>query len=237
MKLISSIVGCALAAGLTVGTLQAGGPGAIVYTKLNFNLMVQYNDAKGIIHEATITSKDLLKLVGFPKDGLVTDYASGFGDPADVFVIDKNGIVADLTTEDILSVGFTKVVNKRQSTGKNGSFDESEKGVISFSFDFTGSSTQTLAVAEGSAPPPTDEFSFDCSGFYYWEAIGGAVKKGEQKVATAITSNTYAGNGFDSTIAPATPAIQSDAKTPGNGDFLIKDGTVNGKGSGTVGVD
>ena len=238
MKLIHGIVGCALAAGLTAITLPAEAANAsIIYTKLNLNLMVQYNDSKGTIHEATITSKDLLKLLGFPKkDELVTDY-DGFGDPAGVFVLDKGVIVADLTSAGVLSIDFSKVVNKRQDEGKNGSFIQSEKGDISLSFDFSGSSTQAFVVPKGTSEAPPSVFSFDCSGVYTWEAIGSGVKKGEQKIATALTAHSFVGNGFDSNLAPTTPAIQSNAKTPGNGDFVIKDGTDSGKGSGTVPVD
>ena len=231
MKLIHGILGCVLAAGLTAHAAGPANNGTVidntVYTPLDIKLKTQYNDKKGTIHEASLTSKEILKLLGFPKgDKLATDY-NGFGDSADVFVIDKNGIVADLTSEDVFSIDFSKIINKRDNSGKNDSFDDSEKGTLSLSFDFTGLEVAGV-VAQGEAPPPSDEFSFDCDGVYIWQKSGGAIKDGDQKVTTKLTAVSFVGNGFDSDLAPA-PSIQSDSKTPGSGDFLIKDGTAERK--------
>jgi 2',3'-cyclic-nucleotide 2'-phosphodiesterase (5'-nucleotidase family) len=159
------------------------------------------------------------------------DY-DGFGDLADVFVVDNNVIVADLTTEEIFSIAFNQIVIKRDNSNKNGSFNNEEKGVLTMHFDFTGSAPTGIA-AQGSSQGSTGDYSFDVNGSYVWSASGGVIKNGDQKITTKLTADTFVGDGFDSSISPA---IQS--KVPGgNGEFLINDGSVDGSGKGTVTVE
>ena len=231
MKLIQGLLGCALAVGLTASTLQADTVfGNTVYTPLNLKLKVQYNDSKGVVHEANVTSKDILQLLGYPKgDQLATAY-DGFGHFAEVFVINKNGIVANLTSQEIFSISFNQLVNKQNKDGKNGSFSVAEKGVVTLNFDFIGFVTNSIVAQE----VPNGEVSFTANGVYLWQSNGGAIKNGDQKIATKLTTSSFVGDGFGTNVAPT---VKANAAITGNGDFLIKDGTSDGIGGGTVFVD
>ena len=215
-------MGCLLAAGLTAHAAGSGNNGTvfgnIVYSPLDLKLKIQYNDSKGRVHEATITSKDILQLLGYPKgDQLATDY-DGF---------------ANLSSEEIFGIDFNYLVNKKEKDNKSGSFSDSEKGVVSLNFDFIAP-TPTGIVAHGSSQVPPSEVSFEANGVYLWQSSGGAIKNGDQKIATSLTANSFVGDGFGT---ESTPAIKANAAISGSGDFLIKDGTSDGNGGGTVTVE
>jgi hypothetical protein len=224
MKLINGILGCALIAGLTAhaASNQNGTViGNTVYTPLNIKLQAQFTNSKGNVREASLTSKDLINLLGFPKDAqLATDY-DGFGDAADVVVIENGAILEDLTTDNIFSIDFNALVPKVDKGGINGPFTESEKGLLSLNFDFTNN-IQAGIVAHGSAQvPPGDEFFFEATGVYTWSDAGAAIKNGGQKITTKLNGFNLVGDGFE-----------DDNVTP-----TIKDGSASGNGGGTVTIE
>lgn len=234
MKLIQGIFGCALVAGLTTFVsvpAQAGGTviGNTVFTPLNIKLKVQYTDSKGKVHEAGVTSKDLLKLIGAAKGNqLATDY-DGFGDEADVFLIDKDSVIADLSSDSIFYISFNQLVSKYDKGGKNGSFSEAERGIVSMEFD------SSYTIYSGVQPlfiTPEDYVTFEATGVYTWQESGGAIKNGDQKISTNLSVSKVIGSGFDSSL---TPTIQPK-EAPSGGSYLIKDGSASGSGGGTVNV-
>jgi hypothetical protein len=242
MKLIHGILSCALVAGLTAHAAPSQNGtviGNTVYTPLNIKLQTQFTNSKGKVREASLTSKDLISLLGFPKDAkLATDY-DGFGDNADVVVIENGAILEDLTTDNIFSIDFNVLVPKLDKN-KNGVFTESERGLLSLNFDFINIDIvppppQNGIAAKGSAQlPPGDEFFFEATGVYDWSESGGAIKGGDQKIATKLNGFNLVGDGFEDTNV--TPTIKSNVSNS-ESDFLIKDGYASGNGGGTVGVD
>lgn len=235
MKLITGILTCILAAGLAgflTGTAQAGSViNNTIYTPLNIKLQIQYNDSKGRVHEASLTSKDLLQLMGFPsKDKLATDY-DGLGDDADVFVMENNSAIADLTTNGTFTIDFNNLVAQQDQGGKNGAFTESEKGILSLNFDFI-EFIQPTVIAQ--RVPSGNEFFFEATGVYFFQETGAAIKGGNQKITTKLDAGRMVGDGGESTF---NPGIQPNVSAPTNSDFLIKYGTVSGSGGGTVIID
>jgi hypothetical protein len=232
MKLIHGILGCVLAAGLTAHAASGTVISNTVFTPLDIKLKVQYNNSSGHVRAMAVTSKDLLKLLGYPASyRLATDY-DGFGDAADVYVIDKNSVVEDLTSNDVLSVNFDETVNRYEiENGKTGAYADGESGVLSMTLDFTN--IIEAGVADGE-PPIGNEFSFEASGVYDWHKIGATIKEGRQKTSTKLRATGMVGVGSDTTIAPTlVPDVQFYLKD-NIGDFLIKDGSVDGKGGGIV---
>jgi hypothetical protein len=237
MKITQGILGCAVAIGLatcSTSTVQAVETSFDneVFTPLNIMLQVRYNDNKGKVREAVATSKDLLKLLGYPsKDQLATDY-DGEGDDADVFVINKDGIVEDLTEDNILSVEFNPLVSKNGKNGKDDSFSESEKGIISFDFDFTQEESFAAIVPDGDAPPSGTETSFDVSGVYVFSETGAATKNDSEKITTNLNATNIQGDGEVNDEETSVKSNVTSVFT--DGDFLLLHGTANGTGSGTV---
>jgi hypothetical protein len=235
MKLKTLILTCILAAGLAgliPGTAQAGPAiNNIIYTPLNIKLHIQYNDSKGKIHQASLTSKDLLKLMSLStKDKFATDY-DGHGDGADVYVIENNSAIADLTTNGIFTIDFTNLVSWHDQTGRNGTFTETEKGVLSLNFDFSEFIQPTVIAQD---VPSGNEFLFEATGVYFFQRTGAAVKNGSQKITTTLDASRTVGVGGESTVSLG---VQPDVSIPSASDFLIKAGTVGGSGSDTVGID
>jgi hypothetical protein len=219
-------------AGLITGTAQAGPVvNNTIYTPLNIRLHIQYNDSKGRIRQASLTSKDLLKLMNLStKDKFATDY-DGLGDGADVYVIENNSVIADLTTNDIFTIDFNNLVAWQDQSGKNGNFTQTEKGVLSLNFDFSEFIQPTVIAQD---VPSGNEFIFETTGVYFFQRTGAAIKNGSQKITTTLDASRTVGDGGESTVSPG---IQPDVSIPTASDFLIKAGTVSGSGSGTVGID
>ena len=235
MKLKTLILTCTLAAGLAgfIPVTAQAGPviDSTIYTPLNIKFQIQYNDSKGRVREASLTSKDLLKLMGFSsKDKFATDY-DGLGDDANVFVLENNSAIADLSTNGTFTIDFNNIVVKQDQSGKNGSFTGSEKGVLSLNFDFSQFIQPTVITQD---VPSGNEYIFEATSVYFFQETGAAIKNGNQKITTKLDAIRTVGDGGESTVVPG---VQPDVSNPTDSDFLIKAGTVSGSGSGTSGVD
>lgn len=107
MKLNQVITGCALAAGLMAFAASNVQAGVVIdnslYSPLNLKATVKYYD-NNKVKQATETSKQLLKDLGFNGNVKLALGPSLSENWYDVYVINKDSVVANLTTSGLASV-------------------------------------------------------------------------------------------------------------------------------------
>jgi hypothetical protein len=214
-KLTKYILSGALALGLT--TFAANQAQAIVlpavYLPLNFKLVAYYTDSHGKIQKVRIGSKDVLKQLGYTTKGDELAYANH-----DVYVINKNTVVTDLSSNGYIISVSTDLVSS-ESPGSGGAFKEASAGSFDVSFysdpQFVGDSFDQVASEDASA------YWFEITGVYTSKITGSAIKNGEQTLKETLNTQLD-GQGVDVNV-------------DGGSDLPIA-GTGTASGSGKVAV-
>lgn len=201
MKITTGILGCALVAGLMVfapSQLKADVVGAdgVLYSPLNIKLTVTTQNDKGKFTKKSISSKDVLKDLGYSGDVVLTISL----DTGDVVVVNKKSgaIISNLTTNDILSVTPDEYLSN--SSSKDGG-------------EFTYDSTGGVEVYFES-----DDAYFDVYGTYTGTIKGSKVdKNGMQNVSTKAESKNLSGEADISGVTDGTTVATGSASVSGNG--------------------
>ena len=243
MKLHKIISGCALALGLAAfaaGNTQAGVViGNTLYTPINVKGFVAYNDAKtGTIKRASLTTKAFLKLFGFPKgDQLaIVIGASGAGD---VFLINKNTVVQDLTVGGYVIVTTDEVVSDTSGNSKSERY--TSRGILTLNaysnpqFIVNNGAVQNNAVsqvvAQGfdqAASEEASDYWLEVDGLYtYVETATAPDKNGKSKQTTNLKSTNFAGQttalsgvGFDIDLSNIIVPVSASLTGAGGGTIL-----------------
>src|SRR5258706_5512722 len=117
MKLITGILGCALAAGLMTFAADKAQAGVVidntVYATFNLKISTQYQDGNKL-KKASLTSKQFLKDIGF--NGNVKLAVNT--DTYDVWVINKDTLMANLSTNDTLAISFSNEQTVQPNSNK-----------------------------------------------------------------------------------------------------------------------
>jgi hypothetical protein len=192
MKLVQGVLGCALAAGLmtfAADNSQAAVIENTIFAPINIKLTVYYVASNGKIKAATLISKDVLKLLNYPKGdqlALATSDGADF-DNGDVCIINKDTLVDDLTADGYMVANLNSLVDSNSSKD-NGSFRDSSAG--SFAFDFYSDAGDDLDDGLDS------DYWFELTGAYTSKASGSAIRSGKQSVSVSFSGKAD-GQGFD----------------------------------------
>ena len=243
MKLHKIISGCALALGLAAfaaGNTQAGVViGNTLFTPINVKGFVAYNDAKtGKIQRATISTKSFLKMFGFPKGDQLAMIIGG-GGAGDVFLINKDTVVQDLTVGGYVFVTTDEVVDNL--TGNNKSEQYTSRGILTLNaysnpqFIQQGGVVQNNAVsqvvAQGfdqAASEAASDYWLEVDGLYtYVETATAPDKNGKSKQTTNLKSTNFAGQttalsgvGFDIDLSDIIVPVSASLTGAGSGTIL-----------------
>ncbi|HXI71100.1 MAG TPA: hypothetical protein VNN22_12160 [Verrucomicrobiae bacterium] len=202
MKITTGILGCALVAGLMAfapSQSQAGvvGSDGVLYSPLNLKLTVTTQNSKGKFTKQNITSKEVLKDLGFSSDVVLTISA----DTGNVVVVNKKSgaIIEDLTATNIMSVIPTEILNNTSKTNNNGQFTYDSTGLVEVSFE------------------SVDSF-FDLFGSYTGSIKASkADKNGGQNVTTKADSKDLNGNGDFAGVSDGETVVTGSSSVKGNG--------------------
>lgn len=192
MKLVQGVLGCALAAGLmtfAADNAQAAVIENTIFAPINIKLTAYYVASNGKIKAATLVSKDILKLLNYPKGdqlAVATGESVDF-DNGDVCIIDKNTLVEDLTADGYMVANLNSLVDS-ESSKDNGSFRDSSAG--SFVLDFYSDAGNDLDGGLDS------DYWFQLTGAYTSKASGSAIRSGKQSVSVSFSAKAD-GQGFD----------------------------------------
>jgi len=209
MKLMTGILGCALAAGLmtfAADKAQAAVLDGTLYSPLKIKLTAQFVNSKGKIAKLRITSKDVL--TGFLNDTTKGDLLAVSGG-GDVWIINKKTVVADISSypSDYLFIEYGTYVSTYSGKGNT---KYSETGVTYVSFydgGYRDAGTQSTNW-------------FETSGTYtYSETTGKTDKKGSFKSSQSYSAKALSGEGSFSGVS---------------GDILPVSGSVSFQGSGKL---
>ncbi len=219
MKLNKIILSCALAAGLATVATQTQAGVVIentLFTPLNVKAVVTYLDSKtGKLKQASVNSKTFLKSFGFT-NGDKLAISIGSAGTGDVYVINKNSVVEDLTTGGYVFVDGSDLISS--STGNKNKEKYTSAGTL------TVSAYSNPVFSEGFdqiASQNASAFWMEVSGVYaYTETFTAPNKKGKSSQTTNLKADALAGVGFDVDL--------DDANT------LPVTASLSGSGSGTV---
>jgi hypothetical protein len=211
---------CALAlTALVAGKVEAGVViGGQLYTPLTINLSVTYYTSGGKIKKTTITSKDILNVQGYKGDQLAR------GPGGDIYILDKNTVVADLTASGYLTANLNVLLYSETSKTQgavvliNSAFNYSESGVLNLDFY-----SDPQFDEDGSLDQPASEaashYWFEADGAYSRTGKVSAIKDNQRSVTENFNAR-LAGNGFDIDIDPINP-LPVTATVSGSGSGLV----------------
>jgi hypothetical protein len=221
MKFTTGILGCALAAGLmafATDKAQAVVIGNDLYIPLDIKLSVSYWDANGNIKQARVTSKDVLKQVGAPKDTLL---AVDFNSPYDVFLVNGTTLGPDLTTAGYLTMISSDTLDN-YTAGKNGSWKYSETGILEI--DVYSDPVFSEGLDKAASEENSSEW-FEISGFYSYNETGSAIdNNSNQKFSANYKAKALSGYGHDSVMdldIPSTTVLTGSATASASGKLAI----------------
>jgi hypothetical protein len=221
MKLnsLKRFLGCALAAGVLAfagGKVQAGAViGGQLYTPVSLKLVVTYYAGNGKFKKLTVSAKDILVLLGYAKNNQLARGPGG-----DIFVIDKNTVMADLTVGGFLSMDFNQLLYTEVHPNDGAAFTFTESGLLAVNFYSDGGADESGGHSSA--------YWFEVSGVYTGSGQVSAIKNNEnneQTVKENLKSPALSGDGFDLDAFNANFA--NSPSVPVTGD-------VSGSGSGMV---
>ena len=186
MKLIKGILGCALAAGLTTfaaNQAQAGAGTVIdgeLYSIVNLKLVVNYEGDNGKISKKTVTSKQVLKDIGYS-----SNVALAIDSDYDFYVINtKNKTILEYLTEEgaMTATNLTSIVYAEKET--QNTYTETSLGTLGILFNDDNAD---------------EDINYDY--FYVTGSYSGSVKYNDQKngnykESTSVKVSGLAGKGY-----------------------------------------
>jgi hypothetical protein len=221
LNFLKRIFICALAAGLTAFATGKAAAGVVIsgqlYTPVKISVVVTYYTSPGKLKKVTISNKDILLLVGAGKNNQL---ARGPND--DIFVIDKNSVLTDLTEDGYLSMNFNFGSGVYTQTPADDSlaFKFNEASVLDVNFY----SDAGLDESGGHA----SDYWFETTGAYSGSGNASAIKGNQRTVSESFKSSAQSGTGFD---------VDTTNANPNNSAPQPVTGKVSGSGSGKVLVD
>jgi hypothetical protein len=214
LNFMKQILGCMLAVGLMTFATHKAQAGVVLggqfYIPMNLKFVVSYYDGNGKLKKLTVTTKDLLLLLGFAKNDKVV--RSG---PGDIYVVDKNVIVSDLTAGGYLTMNFNNLLSNETDANNSDAFTFTEAGMLSVNFYSDG--RQDESNGHGS------DFWFEISGDYTGSVKVSATKDNQQTQKIDFKSSALNGDGFDVDVFNVNSANSPSVPVAGN---------VSGNGSG-----
>ena len=214
MKFTHGILSCALASGLVGFAAQKAQASNdvinnVLYAPVNLKISATF-DVNGKTKKATLTSKVLLtEILDFSKgDQLAVSANTG-----DVWVIDKNGLVEDLTAEGIATV------NTHQTGGTVKGDTETETG--STEIDFYDDPQFGINGLDKSASEDASGNWFEITGTYTLkQSEGKDNSKGFFKESDDFSSKDLTGTGFfDEAESSTVPITKSSVSAKGSGSI------------------
>ena len=188
----TKILMCALAAGLMAfasDKAQATVINTNLYTPLTIKATVSYIASANTnkIKQATITSKQILAYEGSPK-GTTLAIGPGTGtNNADVYLISKTNVIADLTTKGYFNFNPTNLIETATGTKGTTAYKRSEAGVITIDFysgKFTGANFQE------------NTYAYELTGTYTYNESDSAAVNGLVKKSSNFSSSNLGGFGY-----------------------------------------
>jgi hypothetical protein len=215
MKLIKGILGCALAAGLTTfaanqaqaGTVISVNGTNILFSTVNLKLVVSFENDKGKISKKTVTSKQVLKDIGFN-----SNVALAIDGKFNAYVINTKSktILENLTAAEILTINPEEPTLETSKEGKNGAFTENVSGIIDIDLDVDNE----IAFDE-----------FESTGVYNATAKVSSFKKDSdlQNLNTSAQVSALSGTGVfdDSAVDDDDVVITGGASVKGSGSVIV----------------
>ena len=233
MKMTNGILGCALVAGLmtfAAGNIQAGVViGNTLYSPLKLKLTIGVYNSKDAIKKVSINSKEVLKMLGYSKD---VNLAINTGNVQnnDVFLINKDSVLEDLTSLGIMTVDVNELLDSL-SDGNNGKFKYASSGIVSIYFY-----SNPQFFIEGKVPliannPDLDQVAsedasdywFEISGLYSYTETGSAINGGKQKITNNLKSvGNLSGMGYDIDLNnPYPTTVKGPGSANGSGKLSV----------------
>lgn len=250
MKLNKIITGCALALGLAAFATDNTQAGVVIgntlYTPLNVKGFIAYNDAKtGKIERAKLDTKTFLKLFGFPKGDQLA-IVIGAGGAGDVFLINKDTVLQDLTVGGYVFVTTAEVVD--HASGTNNSEKYTSSGILTLNAysnpQFTNVNSGAVpglqnnavsqVVASGFdqiASEAASDYWLEVDGLYnYVETATAPDKNGKSKQTTKLQSTNFAGQttelsgqGYDIDLSDINVPVSASLTGAGSGTVSVVD--------------
>ena len=234
MKMTSAILGCALVAGLmtfAAGNVHAGVViGNTLYSPFKLKLTIGVYNSKDAIKKVSINSKEVLKMLGYSKN---VDLAINTGNVQnnDVYLINKDSVLEDLTTLGIMTVDVNELLDST-SNGNNGKFKYASSGIVSIYFYsntqfFSESAVVPLIInnpnLDQAASEEASDYWFEISGLYSYSESGSAINGGKQKITTHLKSfGNLSGMGYDIDLNnPYPTTVKGTGSASGSGKLAV----------------
>ena len=220
MKLKKIVSVCALATGLATFATSSSQAGVVIentlFTPLNIKLVATYNDPKtGKLKQVSLSTKDFLKTFGYDKGDQLA-VTIGDGGTGDVYVINKNSVITDLTEDGNVFLDSNELVS--HESGNKNSDKYSSAGTLTID---AYSDPVFDPEFDQSASEDNSDFWVEASGIYsYTETESAPDKNGNSSRTTSLTAGALTGEGFDVDL--------------NDESALPVSGSVSGKGSGKV---
>jgi hypothetical protein len=192
----TKILMCALATGLMAfasDKAQATVINTNLYTPLTIKATVSYIASANTnkIKKATITSKQILAYMvandGFPTGTQLAIGPGTNGNNADVYLISKTNVIADLTTKGYFNFNPTNLIETATGTKGTTAYKRSEAGVITIDFysgKFTGANFQE------------NTYAYELTGTYTYNESDSAAVNGLVKKSSNFSSSNLGGFGY-----------------------------------------
>ena len=216
LNFLKHILVCALVVGLMTFAVGQSKAGTVIsgqlYTPVSLKLTVTYYAGSGKFKKITVSTKDILLLLGYTKSDQL---ARGPG--SDIYVIDKNAVMADLTAAGYLSMDFNQLLYTETHPNNGDAFTFTESGLLTVNFY----SDAGLDESNGHA----SDYWFEVSGVYTGIGQVSAIKDNQQTEKVNLKSSALNGDGFD---------INAFNVNSANSPSVPVTGSVSGNGSGKV---
>lgn len=232
MRLIKRIFLCALAAGMVALASDQLHAGLVIdntlYIPLNIKLSVSFTNKNGVVKQARITSKEILKFLGDSENNKLA-IAVGNGN-ADIVVVRSNSVL-NLSRQFPWMANFNELLNA-SSEGKNGQFMYKSSGLLSLKFY---SNPQNVYLGGPAIPPiinpvpdpalseAASDYWFEIKGVYSYSEKSSAINVGKQKITANFKVEALSGAGYDiESDAPNPTTVTGRASASGGGQILIE---------------
>jgi hypothetical protein len=197
MKLTTGILGCALATGLMIFAADKAQASLVisntVYAPMKLKLQTQYIDGNKW-KKASITSKQWLKDQGYnDKVQLAVNT-----DTYDIWVVNKDTLVANLSTNDMLTLNFYLYNTAKPNSNKE---SYQEKGLIEIYTD-----NEASVDAFDVSGPYSDNYSY-----------GKTDKNGDYNYKENASAKNLSGTGNVPDLSEGTLTVTGSASWKGNG--------------------
>jgi hypothetical protein len=220
MKLIKGILGCALAAGLTTFASVQAQAGTVIdgtlFSTVNLKLVVNYENTKGKVSKKTVTSKQVLKDLGYNSNvalAVANDFEEDSGIQFYVINTKSQTVIEFLTEEGTMSITNLNSVIETEKEGKN-SIKETSVGTLGILFTTDSDTENDVETFD----------NFDVSGIYSATLTGKEAKNDTEKSTVSVKVSSLSGSGFFSEIPDqddenAVVTGSATVKGSGNVDF------------------